>query len=138
MKTARLLTLGLAALGLSLSIARSQDASTVPPPPLPETAPTTPQNGAPPQHRHAKPGYVLADLTAKLGLTAEQQATVGSIIAGARTQMKAARADDTLSKEDRRAKMRQIVDASRVQIRAALTPDQQKTFDALPAPGQRQ
>ncbi len=137
MKTARLLLLGMAALGLSLSEARSQESATVPPPPLPENAPTTPQNGAT-QHRHVKPGSVLADLTAKLGQTAEQQATVGSIIAGARTQMKAARADDTLSKEDRRAKMKQVIEASRVQIRAALTPEQQKTFDALPAPGQRQ
>ena len=138
MKTANLCLLCLATLGLSLSAARAQDANTVPPPPLPGNAPASPQDGAPPQHRHGRPGYVLAELTQKLSLTPEEQATVGGIIASARTQMKALRADDTLSKEDRRARAKAILEASRVQIRAALTPEQQAIFDTLPASGPKQ
>ncbi len=129
----------LAGLGLAfaLSAARAQDTGVVPPPPLPSAASTSPTEGAPPHRKHPHPGYVLADLTQKLGLNAEQQHTVGAIIANARTQMKELRADETLTKEVRRQKGREILEASRTQIRSALTPDQQKIFDTLPAAGDR-
>jgi hypothetical protein len=81
--------------------------------------------------------FVLADLTKKLDLSADQQKAVGAIIASADGQLRGLRGDDSLSMEDKRAKMREIVGSERAQIRAALTPDQQKTFDALPVNGGR-
>jgi hypothetical protein len=80
-------------------------------------------------------GYSLDDLTQKLTLTADQQKTVGSIIENGGSQAKAIRTDDSLSREDRRGKLQTVFKTEHDDIRAVLTPDQQKTFDALPAPG---
>ena len=133
----RLLPL-LAGLALPLSAALADDASgPPPPPPAPPAQGTSPAQGVqpppPPRHR-AGPGYALEDLTAKLALTPDQQKTVGAAIDSARSQGKALRSDDSLSREDRREKMRALAKAAHDQIRAALNPDQQKLFDALPAP----
>jgi hypothetical protein len=43
--------------------------------------------------------------------------------------------DDSLAQDDKRAKMREIMTTTKPQIRAALTADQQKIFDALPTSG---
>jgi hypothetical protein len=135
-----------AALLLSLGQARADDASTPPAPPAqpaPDAGPSDanpppapPANGDQPRPngRGRRPGYDLAELTQKLGLTADQQKTVGGIIANARSQGRALFEDDSLSREDRHAKMKQINETTRAGIRAALTPDQQKIFDALPRP----
>jgi hypothetical protein len=85
-----------------------------------------------------RPGYVLEELTQKLNLTADEQKTVGAIIKNGRSQMQELRDDDSLSKEDRRAKMRAISASTHDQIRAGLTADQQKLFDAMPPGGGRQ
>jgi hypothetical protein len=82
-------------------------------------------------------GYELAELTEKLNLTADQQKTIGGIIRDGRSQMRGVHGDDSLSKDDRRAKMQEINASTRGQIRAALTPDQQKLFDAMPPGGAR-
>jgi Spy/CpxP family protein refolding chaperone len=82
-------------------------------------------------------GYVLADLTEKLNLTADQQKTIGGTIRNSQSQMREVRADNSLSVDDRRARMREIMGSTRGQIRAALTPDQQKLFDAMPPGGGR-
>lgn len=84
-------------------------------------------------HRGRMGAFVLGELTAKLGLTAEQVKAVGAIIADGASQAKVVHGDETLSQEDRRAKMKGIFQSTRTQIRAALTPSQQKEFDALPA-----
>jgi hypothetical protein len=115
------------------------------PPPPPPTAPSTPTAPGdteqptptpPARHRGARPmGYSLADLTQKLTLSADQQKTVGGIIDNGSAQAKAIRADDSLSESDRREKLRAIFKAEHDDIRATLTADQQKTFDALPGPG---
>ena len=80
-------------------------------------------------------GYSLEDLTQKLTLTADQQKTVGSIIDNGSSQAKSVRADDSLSREDKRGKMQTIFKTEHDDIRAVLTPDQQKLFDAMPGPG---
>jgi hypothetical protein len=80
-------------------------------------------------------GYSLQDLTQKLTLTADQQKTVGGIIDNGSAQAKGIRSDDSLSREDKRAKLQAIFKSEHDDIRAALTADQQKTFDALPSPG---
>jgi hypothetical protein len=83
------------------------------------------------------PAFVLGELTEKLSLTADQQKTVGAIIADTDGQLKALREDDTIDREAKRPKMRTIVEAARGQIRAALTPAQQAIFDTLPRGGER-
>jgi hypothetical protein len=80
------------------------------------------------------PGYSLEELTSKLALTPAQQKTVGAAIESGRGQMKALRGDDSLSRDDRRERMREVAKSTHDQIRAALNPDQQKQFDALPPP----
>jgi hypothetical protein len=128
------LTLGLVAFS---GLARADEASTAPqPPPAPPAsgAAAAPSATNTPAPRHRRP-YSLPELTQKLGLSPEQQAKVGSIIDSAKSQAKAVRADTTLSKEDRRAKMVEIMRTARDQIRADLTLDQQAQFDTLPRPG---
>jgi hypothetical protein len=80
---------------------------------------------------------VLEELTQKLSLTPDQQKQVGDIIKAGRDQMKVVRDDDSLSDDDKRAKGREIMNSTRSQIRAALTPDQQKIFDTIPVRGPR-
>ena len=135
MKPSLAVSLSVLSIGLAFSAsARADDPSSPPTPPPP--APTGPADGTAPQ-RHHRGGYVLADLTDKLGLTADQQKTVGAIIDDGRSQAKSVRSDETLSRDDKRAKMGAIMKATHDQIRAALTLDQQKQFDALPQPGDR-
>jgi hypothetical protein len=143
MKSPSFLPLALLSAGLALSLAqaRADDSSAppVPPPPPPNQA-TSPADGAtpPPQHhRRMHPAFVLGELTAKLSLTTDQQKTVGAIIADTDGQLKALREDDSVAREDKRAKMKAIVETARGQIRAALTPAQQAIFDAMPRGGER-
>lgn len=62
-------------------------------------------------------------------LTAEQKTKVTAIY---KEQMAAMQA---LPQEERREKMRESMAATREKIRAVLTPEQMKKFDAMPAPG---
>lgn len=141
MKPSSLLSASILSVGLVLSFAsaRADDTSSPPvPPPAPASPDTSPADGQtppPPHRRRMHPAFVLGELTAKLNLSAEQQKTVGSIITSADGQLKTLRTDDSLSKEDKRAQMRTIIETTRGQIRAALTPDQQKIFDTLPTRG---
>jgi hypothetical protein len=48
--------------------------------------------------------------------------------------MMALRDDDSLSDDDKKAKMKEIQTDQKAQIRALLTPDQQKIFDTLKMP----
>jgi hypothetical protein len=115
--------------------ARADEPST-PPPPTPSASPTSPAGGGdqtppPAGHRGMRAAFVLGELTSKLSLTADQQKTIGPIIASGIGQLRALRQDESLSQEDRRAQAKSILEQERTQIRAALTPDQQKIFDTL-------
>jgi hypothetical protein len=133
-----------AGLVFSAGALRADDApapTSPPAAPADQAAPTAaPADGTeaptPPPHRRQR-GYSVEQLTAKLGLTPDQQKTIGAVITDGQAQAKAARADDSLSDEDRRAKMMGIMKSVHDQIRADLTPDQQKIFDAMPRPGNR-
>jgi hypothetical protein len=140
MKPSRAFSLSLLSAGLALSLAsaRADDTDTPPvPPQSPATTPADGQTTPPPHRRHMRAAFVLGELTAKLSLTPDEQKAVGALIADNESQMKALREDDSLSKEDKRAKMRGITETTRGAIRAALTPDQQKIFDTLPTRGER-
>jgi hypothetical protein len=62
---------------------------------------------------------------------------VGSIIANCDGQLKTLRQDDSIAKEDKRTQMKAILDTTRGQIRAALTPAQQAIFDTIPTRGEK-
>jgi Spy/CpxP family protein refolding chaperone len=131
------ITLAAAGLGFAFTPARADDTTPAPPAPPADTVNgpsidgSTPPPPPPGGHRRGGGGYILADLTEKLSLTPDQQKAIGGYIAAGRQQAKAVRDDTTLSKEDRRAKMMAIMQTTRSEIRADLTPDQQKIFDTL-------
>jgi Spy/CpxP family protein refolding chaperone len=144
MKPQFALKLSLLSLGLALSarISPAQDTSSAPPPAPPTGAPdAAPADGAqpppPPPEHHRGHGFVLEELTKKLGLTPDQQKQVGDIIKAGREQMKALHDDDSMSDEDKRAKMKEDMADTKAQIRAVLTAEQQKIFDTLPTRGPR-
>jgi Spy/CpxP family protein refolding chaperone len=141
MKPLSIFAISALSIGLAFSAsARADDPASppTPPPPTPPAAQTSPADGtdATPHRRHMR-GYVLSDLTEKLALTADQQKQVGAIIDNGTSQSKQVRADDTLSKDDKRQKMMDIMKSTHDQIRAVLTPDQQTQFDALNAHGHK-
>jgi hypothetical protein len=145
MKPFPVVPLSLFSIGLALfaSSGRADDQANppAPTPAVPASPQVTPGEGAQPtptpmpRHKRMRPGYALEELTEKLGLTAEQQKTVGAAIDSGRSQAKALRGDDSLSKDDKHEKMMEIMKATHDQIRADLTPDQQKIFDTMPAGG---
>lgn len=62
-------------------------------------------------------------------LTADQKAKIKAIYAKMAEKMQA------IPQEERREKMGEIMQATRQEVRAVLTPEQQKKFDEMPAPG---
>jgi len=75
----------------------------------------------------ARPGEKFAGMVAdRLGLTAEQRTKLDSLRQAQRTALDAVAGDQTLSPEDRRAKVRGIMESNREQMKAVLTPEQQQ------------
>ncbi|MBD8898738.1 hypothetical protein [Rhodanobacter sp. DHG33] len=70
-------------------------------------------------------------LAQKLGLDADQQSKLATIFGSRQQQVAAVRADTTLSKHDRRAKLLAIHQDSESQIQALLTPTQQQQYAQL-------
>jgi Spy/CpxP family protein refolding chaperone len=68
-------------------------------------------------------------------LSAEQKTKIEDILAKVREQMQGLRG---ASQEDRQAKMREIMQTSRTQIRAVLTPEQAKKYDEMATQGRGQ
>ena len=98
-----------------------------PPPSAPPAA-----NGDHPRMDPAKRReHRLQELTEKLSLTPEQQTQINAIWDQAETQGKALRSQD----EQLRDQGKEVMKATRAQVRAVLTPEQQKIFDAMPPPG---
>jgi Spy/CpxP family protein refolding chaperone len=67
----------------------------------------------------------LQTLSEKLNLSDEQKAKIKSILQDQMQQMKAVRADSSLSKDQKRAKIKSIHDSSHDGINTVLTPEQQ-------------
>ncbi len=72
----------------------------------------------------------MEHLTKMLDLTAAQQEQVKAVFDGSQGQRKAI-IDEPLSRADRRAKLKALMDDTRAKIRAVLTPEQQQKFDAM-------
>lgn len=70
-------------------------------------------------------------LTVMLKLTEEQQAQIRPILEEETAKVNVLRADNSLSRVQRRAKLQEIRDESYDRINAVLTPEQQKQHDEL-------
>ncbi len=99
------------------------------PPPPPDGAMQGPPSGGP--HRGG-PGRRAEMLQQRLGLSADQTAQVKTILADGRAKMEAARSGSNGAPPDRK-QMRGMMEEENGKIRAVLTDDQRKKFDAMEA-----
>jgi Spy/CpxP family protein refolding chaperone len=100
----------------------------------------TPQEQAPaasapqaqtPGQRQFDPNRQVRQMTKKLNLTADQQQQLLPILTERNQQMQAIRNDNSLSRQDRHAKMLAVREDNQNKIKALLTPDQQKAYDQM-------
>jgi len=74
------------------------------------------------------PDEQLARMTKRYNLSADQQAQIKPILADQQKQMQALRGDDSMSREDRMARMQTIREGSTTKISAILNDSQKKQF----------
>jgi periplasmic protein CpxP/Spy len=90
----------------------------------------------PPDHRGGH-GHMMSPedrtdhLTKALNLSDDQKGKVLSIFQDEQKQMEALRSDNSVSREDRWSKMKQIHENTVSQIKGTLNPDQAKKFDEM-------
>ncbi|MFT4114488.1 hypothetical protein [Silvibacterium sp.] len=93
--------------------------------------------GPPPDGGHRRgmmdPDEQLKHMTKDLNLTADQQGQIKPILVAQQQQIQSLRGDQSLSRDDRMAKMRSIHEDSKAKIEAALTPDQKTKYEAQEA-----
>lgn len=92
--------------------------------------------GSQPEYRrggggHYDPAKRAKMLTKHLNLSSDQQAKVLDILKLEQSQMENLRSNSSLSQDDRRSNVMDIRKSSNDQIRALLTPDQQKRLDEM-------
>jgi Spy/CpxP family protein refolding chaperone len=85
---------------------------------------------------HMGPGMrstddLVKDLTTKLNLTADQQTKVKTILDENHQKMQITMKDESLSKEDKHAKMKEMHESVHAKVRDILTDDQKPKFDAM-------
>ncbi len=73
----------------------------------------------------------VKELTTKLNLTADQQAKIKAILEENHQKMEATMKDESLSKEDRHARMMSMHESVHAKVREVLTDDQKPKFDAM-------
>ena len=122
MKSMLKLPLVAVALSLAAPFTFAQDQDAPPPPPAGE------RGG---QFKGGPGGDRLKMLSDKLGLTEEQKTKVKAILEDEMQKGKALREDKSLDRDAAHAKMQEIRKTHREQIRAVLTPEQQKKFDEM-------
>lgn len=90
-----------------------------------------------PRHFHRghrmNPDRQLAHLSKTLDLTADQQAQIKPILVNRQQQMKALWQDQSLSRQDKRAKAQAIQQDTRTQLEAALNDQQKQKFEEMRA-----
>jgi periplasmic protein CpxP/Spy len=90
------------------------------------------QSATTPQSRpQMDPAALTQILTKPLNLTSEQQTKVLDILESEQSEIETLRSDCSLTNQDRRSKMMEIRKTANDQIRALLTPEQQKQFDEM-------
>jgi periplasmic protein CpxP/Spy len=90
-----------------------------------------PSVAAPQSRPQMDPAALTQILTKRLNLTPEQQTKVLDILKSEQSQIETLRSDSSLTDQDRRSKMMEIHKTANDQIRALLTPEQQKQFDEM-------
>jgi len=125
MKSPIKLAIATLALVLAIPVSRAQEAGTPPPPPPPPPA------GEHEGHHKGPRAENLKFLTEKLSLTQDQQAKIKVIIEDEKKAGAVVRKDAALEKDAKWAKIAEIRKSHREQIRALLTPEQQKKLDEL-------
>ncbi len=119
---------GLLFLGTSASVVLAQAAA----PAAPDAPPPPP--GMHGHHMMAQnPDKQLAHMTAKLNLTADQQAQIKPILQDRNTQMMALHSDTALAGPDKMAKMKSINQDTHAKIEAVLTDEQKKQWAEMQA-----
>jgi glutamine synthetase adenylyltransferase len=90
------------------------------------------------EHKHGQMGHEMGnvdehvkELSTKLDLTADQQAKVKAILQENHQQMQAMMKDQSMSMEDKHAKMQSMHDSVHAKVREVLNEDQKKKFDAM-------
>lgn len=100
------------------------------------TAPATTEQAPAPGQRHmrrADPAKRLEWMSKKLNLTEDQKTKLQPIFNDQFQQMKAVREDTSLTREQKRDKMKQIHETFHPQVMAVLTPDQQQKLEQMRA-----
>jgi Spy/CpxP family protein refolding chaperone len=129
MKSSTKILISLAALAIAgASFVRAADDVQTPLPP-PPAAPDAPPPGGGPGGKGGMRGRDIQALKEKLNLTDAEVKQIMDIRKSHMEDLKAARGD--------REKMGEVMKTIHDETRAVLTPDQQKTFDAMPPPGRR-
>ena len=85
----------------------------------------TPDKHAGMHHNVESVDQLLQTLSEKLNLSDDQKAKIKPILQDQMQQMKAVRADSSLSEEQKRTKIKSIHDSSHDRLNAVLTPEQQ-------------
>lgn len=129
------LRIGLMAAALAvaaLPITRAADETQPPPPPGAGADKAAEQH---PRRGPRSPQEQLQRLSDALSLTPQQKDQIGAIYKENAPQRQAIMNDESLSREDRRAKMGELTKSTQTKVRALLTPEQQQKFDTMPRPG---
>lgn len=115
-----------------------------------QTSPTKSQRKASPDHQTGSAGNMHRDrvgerlewLSRHLNLTEDQKKLLKPMLTGEFKQMRAVGEDASLTQNQKRERMKQIHEASRPQVQAILTPEQQQKFaqmkeEAKERPGEK-
>ncbi|HXO39469.1 MAG TPA: hypothetical protein VN872_12575 [Candidatus Acidoferrum sp.] len=103
---------------------------------LAQQTPSSQENGDHKNGGRMGPGMrssddLVKELTIKLNLTADQQTKVKSILEENHQKMQSTMKDESLSKEDKHARMKEMHESVHAQVRNILTNDQKPKFDAV-------
>jgi periplasmic protein CpxP/Spy len=96
-----------------------------------DNATTAQQQGQAAGHRGMNPDAQLQHLTKALDLTADQQAQLKPILENAHQQMMQVHEDQSLSQQDRHAKMQSIHADTKSKIEGVLNDTQKQKFEAM-------
>ena len=102
-----------------------------------QPAPGTGQTNPPARMRPATVEARLQRMSERLNLTQDQREKIRPLLEDEVKQMKALRDDASLSQADRRAKVREIRQATRQQIDQILTPEQKAKRNEMRQKGRR-
>jgi protein CpxP len=93
---------------------------------------------APMGHRGMmSPDEQAAQLTKKLNLTADQESQIKPILVNRQQQMEALHQDQSMSQQDKMAKMKSLRDDSNTKIEAVLNDTQKQQFEQMQAQQQQ-